>query len=300
MTLHPILIVAFAACVVTNGVAAALPGDDAEAIISELRGSATLEASGKPRRAVQLYDWLAEGTTITVGKRSTVVIVLASGARFELHEKARVTILPANLPAAALVTTLPSFPPLPVVPPVATRAGIAGATRASTGRSAGVRIRGSSIQHLYPAGDATIADETTLRFDAPKGATAYLVTIEDEQGSRIFEIKTDRTDVAVPPGVLGPGRGYYWRVAVAGDLTRSSAGAAFATLLASTTEARRALIARVRRDDAHDLALIGRIDERLGLLIEARDELGTAATRAPGDQRLRQLVGSIESRLVSR
>jgi hypothetical protein len=241
---------------------------------------------------------VTEGARITVAKRSTVVIALASGLRFELGEGARVTVLRGGLPISASVRSLPPLPPFPIVPSIA--AGTAGRRSPTWAESAAVRVRGSSLRNLYPSGDATIADRTTLRFDGPSAAKAYLVNIVDEGDRPVFDVKTERRVVAVPAGVLETGRRYYWRVSVEDDSAAPARSeAAFTTLPASTVQTREAFIARLRHDDAGDLGLLAQVDKRLGLSMEARDELVTAAARAPNDGHLRRMLGDLDKQLES-
>jgi hypothetical protein len=50
------------------------------AIVSELRGTATVKEPGKARRPLEIYDWVDEGASIAVGNGSHLVLVFASGA----------------------------------------------------------------------------------------------------------------------------------------------------------------------------------------------------------------------------
>jgi hypothetical protein len=294
-----IVVGVFSMCLATRGMGLAISStDDASAIVSRLQGSATVQEAGSPERRLEPFDWVAEGATIAVAKRSMVVLVLATGARFELTENARVMVLRAGLPISASVRALPSVPPVPGVAPIArsTEAG-PGTNAIHPAVSGAVRIRGSSFTSLYPSGNSTIADHTTLRVDGPKGAPAFLVVIEDEKRTRVFDVKTTRPSVLIPPGVLEAGRPYYWRVAVADDSGAEEAEAAFVTLPTSIVQARGAFAASLRRDDARDLAVLARIDERLGLLMEARDELSEAEKRAPGNRQVRQMLAGIRKQL---
>jgi hypothetical protein len=262
------------------------------AIVSELRGSATVIEQGKAARALQLYDWIVEGASVAIAKDSTAVLVLTSGARFSLQKDARVVVRRAGLRLSATVRPLPAMPPLPIVPPIASAGS--GARKNPTSAGA-IRIRGSSIRNLYPSGHATIAHETTLRFDG--GVPAFLVVIEDDKGKPVMELHTELRHVVVPPGVLAQGKQYSWRVTVPGDPETLPGEGTFVTLTASTERERRALRSSLAAGGPSDQVLLARIDERLGLLAEARDALAAAAGQMPEDSRARQMLRQIEQQL---
>ena len=260
------------------------------AIVSELQGSATVKEPGKAQRALEIYDWLGEGATITVGKGSQVVLVLVNGARFALKERARVAVRRAGLPASADVERLPPFPPLPVVAPIAS-AGVPPI-------SAATRVRGSSIRNVYPSGHSTLADGTTLRFDGPRGITGYLVTIEDQTRAPVWRHETEHGAVVVPPDVLEPGRSYRWRVTAIGiSEPPLNATGTFVTLSASTARTRIALRSGLAAGNLGSVVLLARVDEQLGLLREARESLAAAAAQAPQDESLQRMLARIEKQL---
>ena len=282
------LFVGLAFCVVlAQFVALARDESGPAAIVSELQGSATVKEPGTAQRALEIYDWVGEGASIAVSKGTRVVIVLTSGARFALKERARVTVLRAGLPASAGVEPLPPFPPLPVVAPIASAAVPA--------ISAATRVRGSSIRNLYPSGHSTLADGTTLRFDGPRGVTGYLVTIEDQTGAPVWRQEIEHGAVTVPPDVLEPGRRYRWRVTAIGNSDPPlSASGAFVTLSASAARTRITLRSALAAGDLGSLILLARVDEQLGLLREARESVATAAATAPEDRAIQQLLARIE------
>src|SRR5262245_165596 len=249
-----------AVCVMLSQLAlSAAAASEPVAIVSELQGSATVTEGGKAR-GLQVYDWLTDGASVTVAKGSSVVLVLASGARFSVKENARVTVRRTGLRTSSAVQALPSLPPLPVVAPIASATGSARGNAASSTVSGAIRIRGSSIRNLYPSGHTTIADHTTLRFVGLRGVTAYLVTIEDEKRSTILEQQIEREELLVPPGVLEPGRRYTWRVTVVGDPVALPTTGTFVTLPALTAQSRSALRSSLRADQPGSLILMARID----------------------------------------
>jgi hypothetical protein len=284
------LFVGLVFCVVLGQfVALAQDENGPAAIVSELKGSATVKDPGKAQRALEIYDWIGEGASITVSKGSQVVLVLTSGARFALKERSRVTVLRAGLPASADVEPLPPFPPLPVVAPIA--------SAAVPPISAATRVRGSSIRNLYPSGHTTLADGTRLRFDGARGVTGYLVTIEDQTSAPVWrqEIEYGSGAVTVPPDVLEPGRSYRWRVTAIGNSEPPlSARGAFVTLSASAARTRFALRSGLAAGDLNSLILLARVDEQLGLLREARESLATAAAKAPEDKSIQRMLARIE------
>ena len=260
------------------------------AIVSELQGSTTVKEPGKAQRTLEIYDWLSEGATITVGKGSRVVLVLVNGARFALKEHARVAVLRAGLPTSADVERLPAFPPLPVVAPIA--------SAVVPPISAATRVRGSSIRNLYPSGHSTLADGTTLRFDGPGGVTGYLVTIEDQTRAPVWRHETEHGAVVVPPDVLEPGRSYRWRVTAIGIAEPPlNATGTFVTLPASTARTRIALRSGLAAEELSSVILQARVDEQLGLLREAREALAAAAAQAPQDGSLQRMLAQIEKQL---
>jgi hypothetical protein len=293
----PIAIAIVSMCLAPADIALPL-ADDGVAIVAELRGSATIREPGNPERQVQTYDWVAENATITVANRSLVVLVMATGSRYELAENAQVVVVRGGLPISRTVRALPAFPSVPSVAPIEASSGAATRKGAAARVSSGAeRIRGSSISNIYPSEVATIAEKTTLRFRTSSGATSFLVVIQDDQRRPVFDIKVGRGEVVVPPGVLEAGRRYNWRVTVVDDFLTGEAEAAFTTLPAPTVQAREAFVAVLHPGDAHQLALLALVDERLGLLLEARDELVEADRRAPGDPEIRRILARIGKQL---
>jgi hypothetical protein len=279
------------ACLPLIGLVATLSGDSGPAgIVSELQGSAIVKEPRKQQRTLQVYDWIADGASITAGRGSRVVIVLASGARFALKEGARGALVGGTLSVSGNVEALPNFPPLPVIAPLASTVG--------PPKPAATRVRGRSFSNLYPAGHATLADSTTLRFEGPAGASKYLVTVHDQGGAPVLQQEIEDGIVVVPPHLLAPGHSYQWRVTVSGDsATPTSASGAFATLGAATASARSALRSRLSIDDAEDLVLLARVDEQLGLLYEARETLTVAAAKTPDDKVVRDMLTRLEQQL---
>jgi len=289
--MKPRLFASVVVCLVCVAFARASSGDSGPAgIVSELQGSANIKEPRKPQRALQVYDWIADGASIAAGRGSRVVIVLASGARFALKEGPSVAIVGGTLPVSRNVEALSNFPPLPVVAPIASQVG--------PPTSAATRVRGRSFSRVYPAGHITLADSTTLRFEGPAGESKYLVTVRDQSGASVLQREIEDGIVVVPRHLLAPGHSYEWRVTVSGDsATATSASGAFATLGAATASARSALRSQLSTDDAEDLVLLARVDERLGLLYEARETLAVAAAKTPDDKVVRDMLTHLEKQL---
>lgn len=287
-------------CLAAFGVTATA-ADDGSAIVAELNGSATVREAGRQERTVQLYDWLEERATIAVAKGARVVLVLVTGQRFELVENARVDIARAGLPVSDAVRALPSIAPVPIVAPIARAIESRSSLNARKADSVAViRVRGP-ITNLYPSDNSsTFADRTTLRFDDARGRASLRVVVKDEEGAPVFDGHSVGGHVAVPQGVLQPGRFYSWSVIVGDDAASPEAIATFQTLSVVIVEARDRFVASLPGNSARDLALRARIDERLGLLSEAVDEVSAAVKKAPDDDELARLLVRIKDHFDNR
>jgi len=268
--------------VVTLFASAAVAADAPIAIVSQLEGSAHVTAAPAPRTSLALFDWIPRGATIELAPASKAVIAFANGKRWELGERAKVTIDENGVTSSTgTVRQLASLPPMPAIAPVASN---------GTQRAAATRIRGSKIEQLYPNESAvTLADETTLRFAPDGGASRYRIEIENESGDTVFHAETESTSVAISPGILKPGARYYWKVRTLDKIGSTARGEAeFATLAADKAESRAALKkALLAGGDAPSLALLAEIDRNLGLLHEAETGLQAALAQSPNDAALR-------------
>jgi len=162
-----------------------------------------------------------------------------------------------------------------------------------------IRIRAERIAGLYPRGGAaTLAGATTLRFEPVAGGGKYQVEVQDRQGSVVFS--TETTVPVVNPGrVLEPGVRYDWTVRTLERVGPVATGQAdFVTLTAEEARKREALRKAVEAaGDGATLALLAEVDRRLGLLIEARDELQVAVRESPGDSALAEALATLERHL---
>lgn len=266
-------------------------GKEVAALVSQLSGSASLT---QPTRAhLQLFDWVPAGATVSVPRGSTVTLVLSSGSRFELEGPARATVTGTALSAqSGAIRALGAGPRLPRIAAIT--------SHHQEGRTAAaVRVRGPRIAHLYPSdGAVTRAGSTVFTFDLVDGASQYALEVEDASGTRVFQVQTAETRVAMP-APLSPGSRYYWRVRTVGSVGAQSRGEAeFRTLAAPDEQARDALSdAMGASADPHALALLAHIDHALGLRREAREGVRAALANAPGDPALRAALRQLAARL---
>jgi hypothetical protein len=299
MTIRPHRVIARLAFLVILDPAAAR-GEEARApvaIACAVSGRASVAApTGERTRALRLFDWLSAGSVVDVARESSVTLVFASGARYELGERAKATLGTSSLASSTgPVRRLEPLPPLPRVSPIADSAR-AGA------RSGAVRIRSATIAHLYPdRGAATLADSTVLRFTPVRNASRYRVEVETETGASVFQGETESPTVAIAAGILKPATKYYWQVRTMDSVGQVARGSAeFVTLGSETARARAALEAALAgAGEAASLALLAEIDRSLGLLVEARDEFRAALARAPGDVALRHALDRLEQQLAA-
>lgn len=275
----------------------AIPVEAAEpvAIVYSLAGKASLAIPAADRRPLRLFDRLAVGTTLEVGSGSRLVLAFANGRRYELAEHSRATLGSKDLASrTGPVRSLPTFPPLPRISPIA-------AKDRPGPRAGAVRIRSERIERLYPDhGVATLARATTLRFGLVEGAGKFRVEVQDRQGDVVFATETGTSVVNLPSGVLKPGTRYRWTVRTVERVGPVVTGNAdFVTLPRQTAEAREALRRAVETTgDGASLVLLAEVDRNLGLLVEACDELRTAVRASPEDAELGAALAELERRLL--
>lgn len=236
------------------------------ALIYVLAGEATLTLPTRERRPLRLFDRLPAGTVVEVGPGSRVALAFQNGRRFELRERSRATLGPADLTApAGMVRSLPAVPPLPRLLPIAEeeQPGM---------RHGAVHIRAERIEGLYPSqGAAALATGATLRFELVEGGGSYRVEVQDSQGNVIFSEETAGESLNIPSGILQPGLRYHWTVRTvdrAGPVARGDAD--FVTLPSGLAAQREALRKAVEASEDGDLrALLEEVDRSLGLVPEA-------------------------------
>jgi hypothetical protein len=268
---------------------AATPPETPVAIVYGLSGHATSGQS--PPKPLSVFDWLPASTSLEVGPASTVSIAFANGTRYELGPGAKVRVEADDLGTrSGPVRRLPSVPRIPILAPIVDKASLASSSGA-------VRVRGAAALALYPArGARSLADATVLHFGAVPGASRYAIRITDAGGRVAFEKETTDTRVVLPAGLLRAGAQYAWSLrAITADGTVQAANSQISTLDQQSASARAALAASLRRSgDPASLALLAGVDERLGLLWEARDELRLADRQ---DTRFRDTLERLEQEL---
>lgn len=260
------------------------------ALVYALTGKATLIVSATGRRPLRLFDRLTAGEVVDVGPGSRVALAFENGRRYELRERSRATLGPADLSArSGAVSSLRTVPPLPRLLPIAEkdRPGL---------RAGAVRIRAERITSLYPdRGAATLAGATLLRFEAVEGGGNYRVEVYDRQGNVIFAEETAASHVSIPAGLLQPGMRYDWTVRTVGrvgPIARGEAG--FVTLPSRLAEQREALRRAVETSgDGALLALLAEMDKTLGLWHEAREGLVAALAKSPGNAALAEELAAL-------
>ena len=275
--------------VISLSAAVAGAADAPTAIISQIEGTAHVTTSAAAQRtALALFDWVPRGAVVEVAPRSKVAIAFANGKRWELGERARVTIDDNGVTSSTgTVRQLASLPPMPAISPAAGQ---------GQQRAAATRVRGSKIEGLYPDGSAlTLADETVLRFSPDAGASRYRIVVENESGDAVFQAETESASVAISAGILQPGSRYYWNVRTLDKIGSTARGEAeFATLAADKAASRAAFRqALTASGDAASLALLAEIDRSLGLLHEAEQGLQAALAKAPNDEALRRALDRV-------
>lgn len=134
-----------------------------------------------------------------------------------------------------------------------------------------------------------------LRWDPIPGATVYHVSINDEQGIKLFAAHSANPELALPPGLVQPGRRYRWRVeARAGERPLADFGQMFT--LADTATIER--LATARTAAGHDFArrvLYALQLREAGADSDARAEWQLLASERPDDPRLRELAKGQET-----
>ena len=259
------------------------------ALISELTGTATIQTRASSAAVpVGRFESLSDGTILRVGRRSQVLLVLASGKRFTFAAAARATVHADGL--AATSGSIDELPALPALPPL-----VALETKAPTALG-GVRLRSNGMTDLSPSHGTVLASRAGLRFAPVQGAATYRVEIEDDTGRVIFGRETSATEVPVPPDILTAGARYYWTVRTV-DRTGSQmrGGADFSTLTSDAVNTREELQRRLSADaDVTALALLAAIDLHLGLHQEALAGFRAALTLAPNDETLKEAIRKLQ------
>jgi len=282
-----------AAAALPLGLASVAGASEPIAIVISLTGKASFAAPHADRRSLRLYDRLPAGTTLEAGPRSRLALAFLNGLRYELRGHCRVTLRPNGLGAGTgSLRALPPFPSLLGLSPIL-------AKDRPGPRAGAVRIRAEEISGLYPRDGATVpARAAFLRFQTVAGAKGYRIAVQDGQGRTVFETTVESPPVQVPARKLRAGLSYSWTVQTVdrpGPIARGEAE--LVILEADAAKAREEARKRLGAEGPGFLPLLAEIDRRLGLLREAREELGAALRENPGDPALREALAEIDTRL---
>jgi len=266
------------------------------AIIFGLSGEVFRTDPGQQRRAAALFDLLPAGTALEVGPGSHISLAFATGRRWELGGGggiARVILGTTDLTdRSGDVRSLPKLSRLPRLAPIR--------KEDHAGHKAGaVTIRGERITGLYPGrGTTALAEATVLRFHAVDPGARYQVEVQDgHDGAMVFSAETSDTAVKVPADHLHPGESYHWVVRTLGRPLGDARGeTSFRTLDRDTARRREALRRAASRQKDLTVLLAG-VDQQIGLLAEARDELRTAAAASPAETGLRTALAQTEQEI---
>src|SRR4029453_17390093 len=126
------------------------------------------------------------------------------------------------------------------------------------------RLRGPEIAGLRPD-HAVIANEpVTFAFQPVKGATRYVVEIEDSQGRVVMTREVDATELTVAAGTFASGAAYHWTVQSQDKPGGAARGASdFTTLSEEDARQRDALRKSIVSSGSGRDALLAEVDRRL-------------------------------------
>ena len=266
------------------------------AVVESVTGQAKAQMPGAQNKvAVSALDLLPAGARIELSARSSAVIILSSGRRFELNQDAKAVVTAAALiESTGRIRELDRLPPIPKLEPIAGNAPEkAGATRFRNP---------SDVQDLYPRDATALPESLKLSFSSVADASIYNVILEDDSGDTLLNLRTPATSIDVPDALLKSGSRYSWRVRAIGQAgVIAEAKAGFVTISSEDFAQRRDFAGALKStDEASRLALLGYIDLRLGLLAEARKELGAALRLKPGDAAIQRILDQATSTIEGR
>jgi hypothetical protein len=152
---------------------------------------------------------------------------------------------------------------------------------------------------LWPAGGAPTPSATArLCFRRVPGVTEYEIEARARDGSLVFRTRTSDECVDVPRGALRPGASYVWSVRAASSGAPGPFGEAeFGTLSADAETAREALARSADGGDRSARLFLALLDQRLGLLREARTGLEALQRDGWRDPELARALAHVERQL---
>jgi hypothetical protein len=273
---------------------AAYEAEEKVAIVCFLEGKAwILESGDKERSEIGLFDWIKIGAVVETNSKAKMVLAFSTGERYELGEKAKVTVGQKGFTSqTGSVKKLSSVPIMPQI------TSISQESRPGT-RLGGIRLRGPKkfVSGLYPSkGAAVFADEAVLTFEPIEGAERYRIEIEDEWGNNIFSVETSSHKVVASPGVLKPGANYYWQVrTLEKDKPSTVSDAVFSTVSEENARTRKEFkVQAYQSKDGANLLLLAQMDLALGLRKEACETLKSALALFPENSEIKKAISQTE------
>lgn len=257
------------------------------AIVAGLSGHASVRADGDLARPLRLFDRLAVGATVETRDDGDVLLVFRGGERARIGRASGARVAATRLtPLRGTVTPLAPVSPVPIVAPV----------RAAGTAITAVRIRTGGIAVRGPAhGVTTLPDQTVLHFEPVATAARYEVEIEAPDATVVYRAESGTSPVAVPAGVLQPGRDYRWLVRTRGATGFVLSGEGhFSTLAHEAGAGRERLRASLGAIDGA-AALLAEVDWTLGLWPEALQGFRSAGA---ADAVIAERIAAIERRLA--
>lgn len=235
------------------------------------------EAGAKKSRRLELADVLHPGSRVVTGANGKVGFVSCAQSVAAVAQPASEIVFSKS----GFAVKSGSVEQQRKVPSCRIPLASAGMTASHIG---GVRMRGETTMRLLsPVGTSVLPEKLKLSWKAVDGASAYRVTLRDDNGGDIWEWSGKEIAVDYPGAPkLAMGRSYRWLVtALQGEDVLSSASAGFRVL--SEEECKR--IAETRAapggpQESH--LLLGMLYEELNMPEQALAEYSQLPTPAAG------------------
>jgi hypothetical protein len=269
-----------------SAVATCLLADQAPvSLVCFLNGKAYIE-EGSKRQEIALFTWLNAGTKVYTEKDTKLTLVYFSGERFEFS--GQVAAMIDKMEPRAMHGSIKRLEPVPaIIKLLPVKKG-----ELKTTKAAAVRLRAAgddscAVKGFRPSDQSyVLADATTISFDAIPDVQTYGVVIEDVHGKVVHSAKASEPSVAVPTGLLIPGKTYYWRISSLNDHQCSGQGeASFVTLKKEDADMRSALKLQVAKNpmDLSLLVLLTELDRRFGLATHVCEDVKVLRAKASGN-----------------
>jgi hypothetical protein len=261
--------------------APALPADPV-AIVTEVQGSAALDAGGRSRPLETLAQ-LPDGSRVRLESNARVVALFyRSGAQYVLAGPGEIAFAGSG--------------PQPTAPASVTRRPAANGSKVVLQGSGlalgGVIARGAGMRPAAPVFTVMEPAPEFAWYDLRQGV-GYRFALADASGTVLFETETTARSVQLPPNVrLEPGKPYRWRAATLGEESRAVEATfrvADADLLQRANALRPGPDAPFSDRVAYALWL-----EDVALRAEARRAWRELSAARPGDQALRSRASAVD------